>query len=306
MPRKFILLSLNFLLLSTFLSSCQASLPPAEKISLKITQTAAIEPSQTPLPSATPLPIATPKPTAIPAPLGCTDSKGKVEPRQMDDAMLGKPLLMNVYLPPCYNQEKSGGYPFLILLHGQSYNDSQWIDLGVPDTADRLMVTGQIAPFLVVMPQEDYYLEDMNTSKFGDSITQLLLPWIKQEYNVCSTRECTAIGGLSRGAIWAVMLGLKNGQIFGSIGADSLASNPFPIFLLREYLQSYPDKPRIYMDSGNNDPYLENASDFENMLNNLHLQHTWILGDGDHNNQYWSSHVEEYLRWYAAPWGKKP
>ena len=219
---------------------------------------------------------------------------------------LGKPLVVNVYLPPCYNQNKKGGYPVLILLHGQSFTASQWVDLGVPVIADRLMVTGQLPPFLVVMPQEDYYLEDLRQSKFGDSVTLRLLPWIGKEYNSCGKRECTAIGGLSRGAIWAVMLGLQNEQLFSSIGAHSLANNPFQLFILRDLLKAFPDKPRIYIDSGNLDLYLKSAIEFEDSLNELHLQHTWILRDGAHNSLYWASHVEEYLRWYATPWQKHP
>jgi enterochelin esterase-like enzyme len=304
MLRKIILLSTIIFLSSGFLSGCQNQPAAAGQTNSKSTQTETAQPSLTPLPSATALPTNTPTPTATPAPLGCAELKGRVEQRQMEDKILGKPLEMNIYLPPCYDTKKSGSYPVLILMHGQSYTDSQWVDLGVPDTADRLMTSGQIAPFLVVMPQEDYYLKDLDQSKFGESVSKRLLPWVQRQYNACSLRECNAIGGLSRGAIWAVSIGLRNGDVFGSVGAHSLASNPFQTFILRDLLKSYPVKPRIYLDSGEMDQYLKSALDFEDTLNQLHVQHTWILRDGTHNDQYWASHVEEYLRWYAMPWRK--
>jgi S-formylglutathione hydrolase FrmB len=302
MLRKFFILSI-LCLTSTLLGGCQNSAQPASNILSTPAQTATLEPSLTPLPSATPLPTATTAPTATPSPLGCPDLKGKIEQRQMEAKILGKSLEINIYTPPCYDKKKSGGYPVLILLHGQSSTDSQWIDLGAGEIADRLMVSGQLPPFLIVMPQEDYYLEDFPKSKFGEVVLQLP-SWIKQEYNACGLRECTALGGLSRGAIWAVKLGLQNGQTFGSIGAHSLADNPFEVFILRDLLKSYPDKPRLYIDSGYFDLYLKSAIEFEGVLNQLHLQHTWILQDGAHNSMYWASHVEEYLRWYAAPWKK--
>ena len=306
MPRKFVAISIIFLLNAFILSSCQGQAPMVSTETAAPLKADTPQPSVTPFPSATPLPTLTATPTATPAPLGCPDLKGKVELRQMEDQIIGKPLTVNIYTPPCYSREKSGGYPVLFLLHGQSYTASQWVDLGVPGTADRLTSSGQLAPFLVVMPQEDYYLADFPKSKFGESITDLLLPWIRQEYNTCTLRECTAIGGLSRGAIWAVTLGLQNGDVFGAIGAHSLASNPFQVFILRDLLKTYPDKPRIYLDSGNLDLYLKNAAGFEETLNELHIQHIWIIRDGAHNDQYWASHVEEYLRWYAAPWKKQP
>jgi enterochelin esterase-like enzyme len=41
---------------------------------------------------------------------------------------------------------------------------------------------------------------------------------------------------------------------------------------------------------------------FHELLDQLEIPHEWQLNPGNHTEDYWSSHVEEYLRWYAAPW----
>ncbi len=68
------------------------------------------------------------------------------------------------------------------------------------------------------MPYEEYSLEDPADSSFGKLITQGLLPWLDQHYNTCTERACRAIGGMSRGAAWAVRLGFTDWKDFGEVG----------------------------------------------------------------------------------------
>jgi enterochelin esterase-like enzyme len=224
----------------------------------------------------------------------------------LDDKKLGKPLQVQVFLPPCYQAAQNSEYPLLVLLHGQGYSSQQWIDLGIQQKASRLMAGGEIPPFVIAMPQEDYFLLDVTQSAFGPAVVNTMLPRLQQGFKVCKTRLCTAIGGISHGAVWAVLLGLQNGNIFGSIGAHSMPANPFPEYYLKDLLAAMPDKPRFYMDSGRSDMYLPDAVRFENSLNNIRLPHLWVLQDGEHNDAYWQAHVEDYLHWYAVPWNKAP
>jgi hypothetical protein len=60
--------------------------------------------------------------------------------------------------------------------------------------------------------------------------------------------------------------------------------------------------PRLYLDIGSDDGGLANALVLENMLTAADFPHEWHLNIGSHDEAYWSRHVEEYLRWYAAGW----
>jgi enterochelin esterase-like enzyme len=166
-----------------------------------------------------------------------------------------------------------------------------------------LIASGDLPPFLIVMPYEREWLQPTET-KFGDVLVDELVPWIDQQYRTLPERNSRAIGGLSRGAAWAVHLGLTRWETFGAIGAHSL-----PIFWtdsdqIGGWLDAIPagSMPRIYLDIGRSDAELSSAMSFEDLLNARNIPHEWHLQPGYHTEEYWQAHVEEYLRWYAAGW----
>lgn len=254
----------------------------------------------TPLPTLSPAP--SPTATGTPPPLGCTDTLGKVERRQVESKLLGKPLPVRVFLPPCYAIHSQYRYPVLFLLHGQSFTNDQWERLGAPATAGRLMSAGEIPPFLIVMPQEEYYLMEHSESKFGQTLADELVPWIDNEYTTCTQRECRAIGGISRGAAWAVRIGYVRWELFGAIGGHSLPPFRGDPNNLPRWLEKIPknQRPKLWLDTGNQDTYLSATRQFEELLNKYGVVHEWRLQEGTHNEEYWGAHVEEYLRWYAS------
>ena len=60
--------------------------------------------------------------TQAPILAGPTDARcmesGQVERYLIDSVLLNWELYFSVYFPPCYSEEKSGGYPVLYALHG--------------------------------------------------------------------------------------------------------------------------------------------------------------------------------------------
>jgi len=273
-------------------------------------QTSSVLPTQI-MPSATltatfhqpPLTPTSP-PTPTPTPCGAA----QVESHIIEPTPIGKPLRFQVYLPPCYNPQAKPGYPVLFLLHGQGSDESLWLTLGLPSLLDRLIQTGQVKPFLVVMPYEEYTLRDPQESAFGQTLMEVLIPWIEEYFPVCRERGCRALGGISRGAGWALHLGIQHSDQFIAIGAHSPA--PFWGDDLRLYYRAseIPSDqwPRFYLDSGKYDRYLKAAQAFVDRLESLGLPYEWHLNDGEHNVAYWQAHLEDYLRWYAAQWQTSP
>jgi enterochelin esterase-like enzyme len=152
-------------------------------------------------------------PTATLAPK-CQSTHGKITPTQFDSTVLKKPLIFRVYTPPRFDPNGTTKYPVLYMLHGQSSNDDQWDRLGMDEAADQLISAGTIAPLIIVMPQETNFLEDPQISKYGYALMDELLPWVDANYPTISNRQTRAIGGLSRGAGWAMRLGLINPDLF--------------------------------------------------------------------------------------------
>jgi len=267
---------------------------------------------QTPTQASSPVPALDVSPTPSPAPSAtaaatptiCAYPLGQIERGQIISAVLNRPFDFRVYLPPCYDPQRTGGYPTLYLLHGQSMDDSGWEMLGAGDAAGKLIANGEASPFLIVMPREDYYLQDISQSNFGRALLEDLIPWIETHYAACPQRACRAIGGLSRGAVWAMMVGLEHQVLFSAAGGHSLPSAVFSPYYLQLLWEALPEgeRLRLYLDIGELDRYRAGAEEFHQRLEFLQIPHEWHLNPGTHNDAYWMSHVEDYLRWYADAW----
>lgn len=215
------------------------------------------------------------------------------------------PLDYRVYLPPCYRQNYDQRYPLLILIHGQSFTDDQWDRLGVDETIDRLVLKGELPPFIVLMPR-DRYGGESNENYFAKAVMDELLPSIDETYRTYTDREYRAVGGLSRGAGWAVHMGMVYGEEFSKIGAHSPAIFYTDAQQMRTWLDTLPrDRlPSLFVDIGERDrpEILDSAYWLAGLLNEKDIPHEWYLFAGFHNEEYWASHVEKYLRWYAQNW----
>ena len=208
-----------------------------------------------------------------------------------------------MYTPPCYHQQTERFYPLLILIHGSSFTDAQWDRLGADETADTLIAVGELPPFIILMPRDTVWVPP-EEDPFGTALTSQILPWVYENYRTIPDRNFRAIGGLSRGASWAVHLGLSRWELFGAIGGHSL-----PVFVtdppeIPGWLDAIPPDamPHIYLDIGQNDYMLEFAIAFEDLLTEKDIPHEWYLFTGGHEEAYWQAHVEQYLRWYAENW----
>jgi enterochelin esterase-like enzyme len=269
-----------------------------------------LSPSLTPPPPIPHSPAPSQPPTtSTPTALACWAQGGKLETGSLPTGALPEPLPdpleFRVYLPPCYAEEPGRRYPSLYLIHGQSYTDDQWDRLGADEIAGRLIAAREVVPFLIVMPRDRRW-DQPDEDHFGQAVAELLVPWIDAHYRTLANRPYRAVGGLSRGAGWAVHLALSRWELFGALGAHSL-----PVFWadtphVKEWLNAIPldQMPRIYMDNPNNDrqEIMKSSIWFEKLLTQRGIPHEWYLFTGYHDEKYWQAHVEQYLRWYAEGW----
>ncbi len=278
--------------------------------------TPTVTPTVTYAPTYTPVTTHNSKPTvtstAIPASAtptltACMQAGGRVEVYEITTVLFPSPLVYRIYLPPCYDEEPRRSYPVLYLIHGQTYSDTQWDHLGVPEEADRLIAAGEIGPMIVVMPRDRVWLEPTE-DKFGLAVEQSLVPWVDEQYRTIPDRAHRAIGGLSRGGAWAVDIGLSHPEMFSAVGVHSgfvFQSDVQAIYL---WLFNTPQgmAPRIYLDIGDDDrpEMLQSASWLEDLLTSKDIPHEWHMFVGEHEEAYWKAHIPDYLRWYTMGWEK--
>jgi enterochelin esterase-like enzyme len=257
-------------------------------------------PSPTSLPTAT----ATAPPTSIPAtptPLTCLTEPGLV--KQDVVSTTRPPQEFIVYLPPCYETFTDIRYPVLYLLHGQTYTMDQWVRMGAPAIADRMIHANESQPFIMVFPDDRYWNSPAGAG-FGDRFINDLIPYVDQSYRTLTDREHRALGGLSRGGGWTVQLGLAHPELFGALGLHSPAVFKDNAPYVANYILAIPldARPKLWLDVGESDSELASAIQLEEVLVSSDYPHKFHRFTGDHSEVYWSAHVEDYLRWYAGNW----
>ena len=274
--------------------ACSPARPPVTPSQVQIIASQTLQPTFTPAP---------PTQTFTATPLTCLTQPGRVEKGKLETTSPPQEYL--IYLPPCYDHETKESYPVLYLLHGQTYTQDQWIRLGAVNIIDNLILSGESVPFIVVFPDDRYWNLPPGPG-FGQRLIETLIPYIDGNYRTRDDRDQRAIGGLSRGAGWALRLGLTRWDLFGSIGLHSPAVSQKDASQIDNWLADIPafSQPRVFMDIGDNDPELSMAGNIEAQFNEYGLVHEWHLYSGAHTEDYWSAHVEEYIRWYAEEWNK--
>ena len=241
---------------------------------------------------------ATHSPPPTPAGPACLEEPGTFTAGEYIDADLPRSIPYRIYLPPCFRESPAPPYPVLLMLHGLLSTDQQWQDIGIGGAADRLISQGDAPPFLIILPWERKGLE------FESALTEHLLPYVQETYSGAKARNRLAVGGLSRGAGWALRLGLKHPDLFGAIGLHSPAVLTPDLYFLPEWVKAIPeaDRPRVWIDVGDHDSLRSSVFELTAALDELGFPYTWTFDPGDHTPEYWSAHLETYLRWYIESW----
>ena len=271
-------------LLMAWLTACSGLAAP----------TATATPAPTGTSTIAPRPAATPSPT----PLGCLGEPGSVRRQELQNEKPVQEFL--IYLPPCYDQHTDARYPVLYLLHGQTYQDDQWVQLGAPVVADNLIHSGEARPFIIVFPDDRYWNLPSGDS-FGERLIQEIIPLVDRTYRTQADREHRALGGLSRGGGWAIHYALTRHDLFGMVGLHSPVIFNDDAAILERLVPAVPASawPRLWLDAGDHDGDLGTIRQLEAVLTMYEVPHEWHMYAGDHTNTYWQAHIVQYMQWYA-------
>lgn len=302
-----------------FAAACEplTPYPTPTQVVIIVTAEATSTPTATPSPIPTPtrIPTATPIATATATLIPCQAEGGQViEVDDFRSEIANETLPYRVYLPPCYIETQKR-YPVIILFHGLGETETQWDELGADDTLEAGISDGSLSPAIIVMPFMGNIGND-NTFPPDDSyetvIMEELLPAIQRDFCTIDDRNERAIGGISRGGFWAYSIALKHPDVFGIVGGHSAFfdsdiapadSDPLELALNTDLLTEA--NLRMYLDNGAVDYVGPNLELFSSRLSARGIPHTYIINPvGDHDNEYWGSHVAEYLAFYGRDWAR--
>ena len=236
--------------------------------------------------------------------LSCA-APGHIEQATLDSAVAGEPMRYRVYLPPCYGQD-GRVYPTLYLFGGNVHDDSFWDTLGIDEAAEAAITAGAIPPLIIVMP-DNGWLANTTTSgpaSYEGFVLNELIPHIERTTCAWPAREGRAVGGVSRGGYWSLMMAFRRPDVFRSVGAHSPAlidsfAGPAEDPRVTGVVNDLGDL-RVWIDIGQRDPYLVQAQPLHDALAADGVAHEWRVQEGIHEPAYWQAHLNDYLLWYSG------
>lgn len=297
----------ELLLMISLLAGCKPA--PAQAITAlpAPTLTPTLMPTSTQTLTPTPLPL----PTLTPTVESCTDKQGQIVFRSFSSLITGSEFRYRVYLPPCY-AATARRYPWLVMLHGyvpdsDEMKDDQWVRLGLTDAADEGYAAGRYPPIVIVMPNGNDASYGQDDGPFGQVIAKELVPDVIEHVCTWDDPARRAIGGLSRGGFWALSVAFSNPGLFSKVGGHS------PFVYNGGYPEQNPlnmlDTPidiqglTIYIDHGAQDYVANDVHVLVSKIMAHGVKPEYVINPvGQHVEEYWAAHVNDYLSFYTADW----
>lgn len=232
---------------------------------------------------------------------------------------LQKACSMQVILPEMTKEP----YPVMYLLHGLSDDHTIW------SRRTRIEWYVRNLPLAVVMPDggRGFYCDAINGPAHESHIIKDVIGFVDTHFNTKAERSGRVIAGLSMGGYGALKLALKFPDMFCSVvshsGGVAAGHNPFRDELASEMRLIYGDNPiggkddlwaiaeridksklpAIRMDCGLSDFLLEDNRAFHKHLVKLGIPHEYEEFPGDHNWDFWDTHIQETISFHAKVLG---
>ncbi len=263
--------------------------------------------------------------------------KGKVvESLIFNSKIVNYPVKYSVYLPADY-ENSHRNYPVVYLLHGISDDETGWIQFGeAAGIADKGIAQGTFPACILIIPdgKVTWYCNSADgKDRWEDMFISELIPYVEKEYRIRSKKEFRAIAGLSMGGYGALMLSMRNPDLFSSCVA--LSSGTFsdeeithqpdgeytgffkniygenlkgdsrltqawkehsPLHLIHDVPVDKLKGIRFYIDCGDDDFLYKGNSLLHIGMRDLNISHEYRVRGGSHSWSYWRTGLWDGLK----------
>jgi enterochelin esterase-like enzyme len=276
------------------------------------------------------------------ASIACAQEKARiVEGLSMSSKILSQEVKYSIILPEDYYTSKKS-YPVVYLLHGLGDNESSWLEYGrVSQVADAAVKKKEIISMIYVMPAgyTNYYANDYaGKFMYEDMFIKELVPFIDRQYRTIADKSHRATLGYSMGGFGALVLPLRNpdvftvsvplsisvrsdaqymteeasgwddqwGRLFGAVGVTGEGRlteyykqhSPFHIFTQKD-LSKIKDL-KLYIDNGDDEETLcRSNEELHMLLRDRNFSHEFRVRNGGHEFQYWRDALPNALHFIS-------
>ena len=153
--------------------------------------------------------------------LNATTPDGTIDTLQYYSKIMDNTRDIHIWLPPHYTRHHYPGYPVIYLFDSFIYRNR----VEVPNILSNLINEGEISPMVAILI-DNPTSTSRNTElplndQFMDFITNELVPYIRQKYNVSNQPEHNLIGGMSYGGLASAYIAWNHPELFGKVLSQS-------------------------------------------------------------------------------------
>ena len=132
----------------------------------------------------------------------------------------GEAAPLGVYLPYGYDADREEPYKVLYLSHGGGGNETDWFAGGSVDYIfDNMIADGTVEPTVLITMNNTAYSWDFDV--IIDNLTNNIIPYVEENYNVASDTSGKAFAGLSMGGMTTSNVLYNCADQFGYFGVMS-------------------------------------------------------------------------------------
>lgn len=266
---------------------------------------------------------------------GYTQTGKVIESLKFESKLVSYPVEYSVYLPADY-EISNRSYPVLYLLHGYSDDETGWIQFGEANSiADKGIANGDFTSCIIIMPdgKVSWYVNSFDgKDPWEDMFVKEFIPFIEKQYRIRPQKEFRAIAGLSMGGNGALLLAMRNTDLFSSCVAMSagtftneeiLADDTYdryfgniygpknknavsdhwkansPLYLLESVDKEKLKSIRFYIDCGDDDFLYKGNSALHVKMRDLGIPHEYRIRQGGHEWSYWRTGLFDGLKFIS-------
>lgn len=241
-----------------------------------------------------------------------------------DSPTIGAERRMAVYTPAGYDESKKK-YPVLYLLHGGGGDEEAWSSMGrATQIIDNLIAEGLAEPMIVVMPngnasqiEAPIYTtpgvaangtpHEISSDLYVTSLIKDIIPYIDSHYRTIARPEGRAISGLSMGGGHTIRTNYLFPGYFDYICPLSTGAHPHnqkntPYAFDEQTLDGYLEGIKkagyklFWLACGSADPWFAEAEEFDRLLTEKGMEHTYYVTGGGHTWTNWRHYLDTYAR----------
>jgi len=204
--------------------------------------------------------------------------------------------------------------PLLVFLHGRNEDERSYLDDEMFEVLHDLRSRAPVVAF--PYGGVSSYWHDRDGGRWATYVLSELIPKLTKRFDIAPER--VAIGGISMGGFGAYDIAQFAPGRFCAIGghspaiwesASETADGAFDdgddferndiIAAAKRDPSPYGDGTRLWLDAGNDDPFLPGDEAFAEALRSAGLDPIVRNGPGGHDSDYWDGNWREYLGFYA-------